>query len=119
MKVNKASAQGNGEPLWVLAEGETGHGRTYCSPQTESLPVPGFLSHHIWGRLASVEAPRSSGSTLPGGVGSPPCRAGRQRGKYVPADLESWCSALQGDRSCECQGQVMPGSLPDQGVVMS
>lgn len=33
MKVNKASAQvGNGEPLWVLAEGETGQQQDILLP---------------------------------------------------------------------------------------
>lgn len=49
MKVNKASAQvGNGEPLWVLAEGETGQEQdillpSRLTPSSPRLPVPSHL----------------------------------------------------------------------------
>ena len=97
MQLNNASAQvGNGEPLGASRRGDRPAGGRTAPLVTELLPVPGFLSHHIWGRLASVEAPKGAPKGAPKvlpwqhppwGRGSPPCRAGRQRGTYVPADL--------------------------------
>ena len=60
------------------------------------------------------------GSTLPGGGGVLPAGQEGRGGSMCQLTWESWCLCPTGrDRSCECQGQTMQGSLPDQGVVMS
>lgn len=84
MKVNKASAQvGNGEPLWVLAEGETrpaaGHTAPLVTELLQSrLPVPSHLGkagnveaprepwqHPPWGRESSLQGRKAEGAVLP------------------------------------------------------
>ena len=75
--------------MGASGRGDQPGGGLTAPPLTELLPVPGFLPRHIWGKLVRLEAPKSQGclgSTLPGGWVGPPCRAGGQRGKGLPAD---------------------------------